>query len=141
MAALSADRKINTRGIRRTFVGDVAASTNIYAGAIVCKNASGYIVPASDTAAIKCVGVALEQVLNSGAAGAKTVTIGVGVFEVVNASGAIVQAGKHALCYAADDQSVSTSAAMTNDVIVGCVDAFTTTTVWVDIDPAYGQLG
>lgn len=141
MAALTKDRKYNTTGIRRSFVGAVAAATIIYAGALVAKNAAGYIVPASDTAALKVVGVALEQVDNSaGANGAKSVSLGTGVFEFVNAAGAIVQAGAHGLCYAADDQSVSTAAAMVNDVIAGLVIAFTTTTVLVDVDPAYGAL-
>lgn len=141
MAALTNDRKIRLQGgIRRTFTGDLAASTTIYMGALVAKNASGYVVPASDAAAIKVIGFALEQVVNSGAAGAKTIMIGTGVIECDNAGGAIVQAGKHALCYVADDQSVSTSAAMTNDVIAGRVVDFTTTKVFVDVDPAFAGL-
>lgn len=141
MAAATKDRKFTTTGIRRTFTGLVAAATIIYAGTLVATNAAGNIVPAADTAALKVVGVALEQVDNSaGAASAKEVSIGTGTFEFVNAAGAIVLAGVQRLCYAADDQSVSTAAAMTNDVIAGLVVAFTTTTVLVDVDPAYGAL-
>ncbi len=141
MAALTTDRKLRLQGeIRRTFSADLAAATTIYAGALVAKNASGYVVPASDAAAIKVIGFALEQVVNSGAAGAKSITVGTGVIECLNASGAIVQAGMHALCYVADDQSVSTAAAMTNDVIAGRVVAFTTTKVFVDVDPAFAGL-
>lgn len=141
MAALAADRKLRLQGeIRRTFIAELAASTTIYAGALVAKNAAGYVVPASDTAALRVIGFALEQVVNSGAAGAKSIQLGTGVIEFDNAGGAIVQAGKHLLCYAADDQSVSTAAAMTNDVIAGRVVDFTTTKVFVDVDPAYGGL-
>ena len=142
MAALTKDRKLKYQGeIRRTFTGDLAATTTIYLGAMVAKNAAGNIVPAADTAALKVVGVALEAVDNAaGAAGAKKVQIGTGVFEFDNLAGAIVQASKHALCYVGDDQSVSTAAAMTNDIIAGLVDSFTTTKVMVDVDPAYGAL-
>lgn len=142
MAALTKDRKIKLQGdIRRTFTGKVAATTTIYLGALLARDANGYIVPAADTAGLKVIGFALEAVDNSaGAAGAKTVQIGTGVLEVDNAAGAIVQAGQHNLCYVADDQSVSTAAAMTNDVVAGLVVAFTTTKVMVDVDPAYGAL-
>lgn len=141
MAALTKDRKINTTGVRRSLTGAVAASTTIYLGALLAVNASGYLVPASDAAAIKVVGVALEAVDNAaGANGAKQVNYGTGVFEFENAGGAIVQASYQRLCYVADDQSVSTAAAMTNDVVAGLVLSFTTTKVLVDVDPAYGAL-
>jgi hypothetical protein len=138
MAALAADRTTRMRsgGATRVNKGDVAASTKIYKGAVIAKNAAGYIVPAADTAALKVVGVAEEQVDNTaGANGAKTVSYITGAdFELVNLAGAIVQASKHALCYAGDDQSVSTAALMTNDLPVGTVSEFTTTKVWVYID-------
>lgn len=138
MAALTADRntRIRTGGATRTGVGDVAATTKIYKGSVIAKNASGYVVPASDAANLKVIGIAEETVDNSaGLDGAKTVPYITGVAaELVNAGGAIVQASKHALCYAADDQSVSTAAAMTNDLPVGQVVEFTTTKVWVYID-------
>jgi hypothetical protein len=138
MAAATSDRKINTTKIRRSFVGAVAAATIIYVGTLVAKNAAGNIVPASDTAALKVVGVALETVDNSaGAASAKTVQIGTGVFEFDNAGGAIVLASSHALCYVADNTSVTTAAVATNDIIAGLVDGFTSTKVLVDVDPVY----
>lgn len=141
MAALTADKKIRqTSREGRRLTGDVAASTIIYYGALVAKNAAGYIVPASDTAALKVVGVALENVDNSsGANGAKTVLIAAGeVFEFVNAGGAILQASKHGLCYAVDDQSVTTAAVAVNDVVAGVVESFTTTTVMVLVAPEIG---
>lgn len=137
MAALAKDRSTSLKadGTSRTRVGEVAAATTIYKGSIVAKNAAGNLVPASDTAALKVLGIAEETVINSGAAGAKTCSYITGVTaELENAAGAIVQAGKHALCYAADDQSVSTAAAMVNDIPVGLVVSFTTTKVWVFID-------
>lgn len=141
MAAATADRKLRLQGdIRRTFLGKMAATTKIYAGTIVAKNAAGNVLPASDTAALKVLGVALETVDNTGAASAKSIQLGTGVFEFENVGGAIVLASHGALCYVADDNGVSTAAAMTNDIVAGLVVDFTTTKVFVDIDPMYGAL-
>ncbi len=141
MAAATNDRKIRMQGeVRRTFTGKLAAATTIYLGTLVAKNAAGNVVPASDAAAIKVIGVALETVVNAGAASAKSIQIGTGIFEFDNAAGAIVLAGQHALCYVADDSSVSTAAAMANDCVAGLVVDFTTTKVFVDVDPMYGAL-
>lgn len=138
MAALTADKntRIRTGGATRTNVGDVAAATVIYKGALIAKNAAGNVVPASDTAALKVIGVAEEKVDNSaGIAGAKTVPYITGVdVELVNAGGAILQASKHALCYVADDQSVTTAAVAVNDIPVGTVSEFTTTKVFAYVD-------
>lgn len=50
----------------------VATGTTIYKGAMVCTNSTGYLVPAADTSGYSNVlGVADEQVVNSGADGAK----------------------------------------------------------------------
>lgn len=136
MTALAADRKTRSKTTGRSFTGDVAATTVIYKGAMVARNAAGYIVPASDTANLTVVGVAMEKVDNSaGANGAKTVNIETGVFEFGNAGGAIVQASKHTACYVSDDNSVTTAAVAASDIKAGTVDAFTTTTVWVRIAP------
>ncbi|MCA9678949.1 MAG: hypothetical protein KC464_28220 [Myxococcales bacterium] len=141
MAALTADRITKSRATGRSFTGDVAAATTIYLGSLVAKNAAGYIVPAADTAGLVVVGVAMAAVDNSaGGNGDLTVTIMTGVFRLENAAGAIVQASKHGLCYVADDQSVSTAAAMTNDVVAGIVDAIDTDGVWVAVGPEYGAL-
>lgn len=141
MAALTKDKIRKCRTTGRTFLGDMAAATKIYLGALVAKNAAGNVVPASDTAALKVIGVALETVDNTGAAGAKQIQIQAGVFLFANAGGAIVQASKHALCYVADDDSVTTAAVAVNDVIAGIVDDFSTTEVWVSVGPEYGALG
>ena len=138
MAAATADRKINSNGVRKTFRGALAAATIIYVGTLVARNAAGNLVPASDAANLTVVGVALETVDNSaGLAGAKSIACGVGVFEFVNLAGAIVLASAHALCYVGDDQSVTTAAVAAEDVIAGLVVGYTTTTVLVDVDPAY----
>lgn len=140
MAAATADRKINTSGVRRAFSGALAAATIAYVGTLAARNAAGNVVPASDAAAIEVIGVFLETVDNSaGAASAKTISIGTGVFEFVNLAGAILLASQFALCYVGDDSSVTTAAVAANDVIAGVVVGFTTTTVLVDVDPAYAN--
>lgn len=141
MAALTADAERNNTGITRLIVGDVATNVVIYRHALVAKNAAGYIVPASDTANLKVVGVAVYKVDTTGVAnGVRKVEIATGVFEFANLAGAIVQAGKHALCYVGDDNSVTTAAAATNDVVAGVVESFTTSSVFVRVGPEYGAL-
>lgn len=140
MTAATADRKINTNGVRRSFRGALAAATIIYVGTLVARNAAGNMIPASDAAAITVVGVALATVDNStGAAGDKSIQIGAGVFEFVNLAGAIVLASSLSLCYVGDDSSVTTAAVAAHDVIAGLVVSYTATTVLVDVDPAYAM--
>lgn len=136
MAALAKDRNTRTRGVGQRGVGDVAAATKIYKGALIAKNAAGYIVPASDTAALVVIGVAEAQVDNTaGGNGALTVPYVTGLcVELNNAGGAIVQASKHLTCYVADDNSVTTAAVAANDIKVGQVREFTTALVWVYVD-------
>lgn len=140
MAAATADRKTSARSTGRTFTADLAAATKIWLGTLVAVNAAGYAVPASDTAALKVIGVALSTVDNTGAAGAKSITVETGVFKLVNLATAIVQASKHKLCYVGDDQSVTTAAVAANDVVAGIVDAIDTDGVWVYVAPENGAL-
>lgn len=139
MAALTAERNTRTKATAavRTNSGGVAAATTIWLGALIAVNAAGFIVPASDTAALKVVGIANETVVNAGAAGAKSVVYQTGlVVELENAGGAIVQASMHRTCVVADDQSVTTAAVATNDIVAGVVQGFTSTKVWVYVDEA-----
>lgn len=142
MAALTKDRNTRTRaqGSMRSGIGKVATNTVIYHGSLIAKNAGGFIVPASDTAALKVVGIAQGQVNNNpGANGAKEVTYITGVeVELENAGGAIVQAGDKTTCCVADDQSVTSAAVAVNDVLAGIVREFTTTKVWVFVDEMLG---
>ena len=141
MAALTKDTVPRTSGVGRKRIGKMAAATTIYNGALIAVNAAGFVVAASDAAAIKVVGMATEKVANAGAAGAAEISYLTGLdIELNNAAGAIVAAGDKALCYVADDNSVSTAAAMTNDVIAGFVAEFTTTKVWVYVDELIGRL-
>lgn len=137
MAALTKDRVLRTRGVgRRPGYRKLAAAVIIYAGAAIAVNAAGFVVPASDTAGLKVIGVAEAYVNNAaGAAGDKEVPFVTGLdVEFENAGGAIVQAGMDLRCMVADDQSVTTAAVAANDIPMGRVVEFTAAKVWVYVD-------
>lgn len=88
----------------------VAASTLIYAGTLVARNAAGYLVPASADAALTVLGRAEEKADNSsGANGAIKCKVKRGIFRCNNSSGAdaiaVTDAGKR--CYVVDDNTVA----------------------------------
>lgn len=142
MAGLTADRLTRTRSGGSTRLGeaDLAANAKIYVGALIAKNAAGYVVAASDTAGLKVIGIATEAADNTGGAdGALSVHYLTGVeAELDNAGGAIVQASKHALCTVSDDHSVTTAAVTVNDVVAGRVRSFDAASVWVYVDEEIG---
>lgn len=141
MAALTKDKNIRTRATAaaRTGVAEAAANAVIFKGAAIAKNAAGFVVPASDTAALVVVGIAEENVNNTGGAnGAKTVKYITDIeVEMENAGGAITQASKYLACSVSDDQSVTTPAVALNDVVMGQVREFTATKVWVYVSEAF----
>lgn len=139
MTALTKDRN-TTQKVGGQVAYGVAASAKIYAGALVCLNGSGYAVPAADTAGLRFVGVAQEQVDNAGGAnGAKTVLIkDEGVFDFSGANFTAADVGK--AVFASDDQTVALST--TNGIGVGHIrEVESATKVWVEIDdhPAAAQ--
>lgn len=141
MAALSANRSFKRAGtIRRTTKVPVAANAVIYGGAIVAINAAGYAVPASDTAGVKVIGVAWGSAVNNtgGVNGAQFVEVAEGDFDMVNAAGAVTQASLFRSVVVADDQSVTTAAVATNDIVAGVAVDISTTTVVVRFSADYG---
>ena len=122
MTALTKDRKTEYReGVELEH--KVAASTKIYAGSLVALNESGYAVPAADTASLRFVGVAREQVDNSlGANGDKSVAVRKTGLHRFAASGmAITDIGKPAFIF--DDQTVAKSG-VTNWIACGTIAEF-----------------
>lgn len=99
----------------------VKASTHIYLGTIVAVDASGYLVPASDTAGLVVVGVAVQEVNNTGSSGGVSCRIMpnnvVGAYQLNAVSPAITWVGK--LLYASDDNTVALVGTTTNDIVVG----------------------
>jgi predicted RecA/RadA family phage recombinase len=133
MAALTQDRATPYReGIEIEF--PVAAATKIYAGSLVCANAQGFAIPGADTAGLKFLGVALEQVDNtSGGDGAKVVRLRRrGVFEFNAAS--ITQTMVGDPMYVKDDNTFDDAAGTTNDIKAGVLVKYVTDTKgWIDI--------
>ncbi|MBA2718924.1 MAG: hypothetical protein H0U52_06755 [Chloroflexi bacterium] len=138
MAALAADRnfKLRAGGYSRTIVAKLAAATKIYRGALVGKNAAGFVVPASDTAGLKIIGIADEQVDNTaGAAGDKEIRLTTGVAKFLNfGADPVVQADMHGFCVVADDNTVRNAGAV-NDIRAGIVELIESDGVWVYVDP------
>lgn len=133
MAALTKDRATPYRdGIEIEF--PVAANSKIYSGSLVCANTSGYAVPAADTAGLTFLGVALEQVDNTGGAdGVKKVRLRrTGVFEFDATS--ITQAMVGDVMFAMDDHTMGDTTAAINDVRVGVLMKYVADTKgWIDI--------
>ncbi|MFH0902761.1 MAG: hypothetical protein V2A73_19190, partial [Pseudomonadota bacterium] len=136
MGALSKDRNTKARhmGVLTTYL--VAATTKIYNGSLVAVNSTGYLVPAADTAALKVVGRAEQQVDNSaGLDGALSCNVLEGVFRWVNGTATVTQAYVGLRCYVQDDQSVAITS--TNDIVAGIVTEIDTSGVWVKTSPAH----
>lgn len=140
MAALTKDRNTpEAMGDMRS--GGVAAATTIYAGAIVMRNASGYLRNGATATALVGVGRAEERVVNSGSAGDETVKYRAGVFRFGNsASGdliAIADIGK--VCFVVDDQTVAKTNGTGTRSPAGFVDHVDSLGVWVRFDEAMLQ--
>jgi hypothetical protein len=133
MSALTRDRATPYReGIEVEYL--VAANTKIYAGSLVCINATGYAAPAADTSGYRIAGVALEQVDNGdGSDGGKHVRLrraGVFEFDAVSISQDMVGAAM----YAVDDHTFDDAAGPTNDIKVGLLVKYVSATKgWIDI--------
>lgn len=139
MTALTADRE-TTFDLDEIRSYPVSAAEIIYLGALVCTNAAGDAIAASDTAGLLFRGVATEHVDNSaGAAGALRVKVRKnGAHQFVAAGLAATNEGDKV--FATDDQLVALST--TNDIMVGRLTQFVSATVaMVDISPATKQHG
>lgn len=131
--ALSGDRATDYReGVEKDY--PVAASTKIYSGSLVAVNASGYAVPAADTAGLAVVGVAMARADNSaGAAGDISVVVRArGEFRFKGSGLSQALVGQN-VC-AVDDETVAGAATTTNDVVVGKLSKYLSATDgWVAI--------
>lgn len=135
MSALTADRNTPRRDGQELSLG-LAASTKIYAGSIVCRNASGNAVPGSTATTLKALGIAEGQVDNSaGSAGDKSVKIRRGTFRFGNSSSTdqITVADIGNDCYIVDDQTVAKTSGSSTRSVAGRVADVDATGVWVTL--------
>lgn len=110
----------------------VKASTAIYKGSLVCADSTGYAIPGADTAGLIVLGIAIEAADNSsGANGDLSVRVqAAGVFSFAK-SGTIAQADLGSVLYVVDDQTVGLTAATTNDIEAGRLEALDGSSVWL----------
>lgn len=111
MTALAADRRNTiTAGASSRYRSHlVAASVKIYKGAAICRNATGYAVPAANTIGLLFLGWAQEQIDNtSGADGAAEVKYITGVSSkmVNDGTNPIAQVNLGKRVWIQDDQTV-----------------------------------
>jgi hypothetical protein len=98
----------------------VKANARIWKGALVCIDSTGYLVPASDTANLRFVGVAFESVDNTGGAnGAKRCRVVKRGTFIYNRIGNFTQADIGTTARAVTDNEVAKTS--TNNIVVGTV--------------------
>ncbi len=130
MTALTKDRNTLERDAKH-FVDPVAAGAVIHAGALVCLDSAGNLVPGSVSTTLKARGRAEDSIDNSaGSAGDVELLSRKGVFQFENA-GDITSAQIETDVYINDDQTVSSVA--TGKSIAGRCLAVNADGVWVEI--------
>lgn len=137
MTALAADRTTPKRIAQRLSL-PVAASSLIYAGALVCVNSSGFAVKGSTSTTLKAAGVAQQRVDNSaGADGALRIEVdraGAHLFANSAAGDAITLADLGASVYIVDDQTVAKTSGSSSRSIAGKVVDVDASGVWIAFD-------
>jgi hypothetical protein len=134
MTALAVDRPTPKRSGHQ-FSFPVAASSKIYAGSLVCINASSLAVKGSAATGLKCVGVAQEQADNtSGADSAINVPVERGTWRFGNsaAGDAIALKDIGASCYIVDDQTVALTNGSSTRSVAGTIRDVDASGVWVE---------
>lgn len=135
MVALAASRNTRKRNVptRRTL--PMAASAKGYAGGMACRDASGNLVAGAVSTTLKCLGIFIGDVDNTGgAAGAVSGTVERGTFQFANsASGDLIaKADIGNDCYIVDDQTVAKTNGTSTRSIAGKVYDVDAEGVWVE---------
>ncbi len=135
--ALTAGRDTPRRG--ENSVADLetiklAASTTIYAGALVCKNAAGNAVPGAIATTLVAMGRAEFTVDNStGLVDTKSIDVRPGTFRWNNSAStdAITKAEIGTICYVIDDETVAKTSNSSTRSVAGKVVEVDSLGVWV----------
>lgn len=142
MTALTTGRNTSMRlGDHR--VEPMAAAVKVFMGAIVMRNAAGYVTKGATATGCIGVGRASDTFDNSaGAAGDLRCEYRTGIFGFANlAADLVTQADVGKLCYIADDQTVAKTDGTATRSPAGYVDGFEGSTVWVRLDEAVTRGG
>lgn len=138
MTALAADRNTaRIAGDDRS--GSVAASTLVYAGAILMRNATGYLIEGQTATGLVGIGRAEERVDNSaGADGDLSVAYRKGIFHFANSAAAdlITFADIGDICFVVDDQTVAKTDGSSTRSKAGYIEDVDANGVWVRFDEA-----
>lgn len=132
--ALNADRNTPMKDGELISV-PMAAAKKVFAGGIVCANATGFATPGATATTLTYLGRAEETVDNTEADGAKSVLVRrKHAFKWKNAAGDLVtQAELGKTCYITDDQTVSkTNAGGNTQSAAGKVLGVESDGVWVE---------
>jgi hypothetical protein len=134
MTALTQDRNTPYR-TGESFRDPVAASVTIFAGSLVCLDASGNAVPGATATTLIARGRAEEQVDNaSGSAGDKTVNVRPGVFRFANHGGdAIDRADIGGTAWIVDDKTVAATDGSSSRSAAGVIVDLDADGVWVRV--------
>jgi hypothetical protein len=137
MVALVADRATPRRE-GNYVVAPVATATLLYAGALLMRNAAGFITRGATATGSVGVGVADEQVNNTGANGALNVRYRTGVFQFLNSASTdlITIADIGRVCFIVTDSQVARTNGSTTRSPAGIVEAVDANGVWVRFDEA-----
>jgi hypothetical protein len=135
MTALTADR--NTPRVEGSHRQGPMAAVKIFAGALVMRDASGFITKGQTALGLRGVGMALAQVDNSGgSAGDLDIKFRPGSFRFANSSAgdAITKAEIGKFCYAVDDQTVAKTSGPNTRSVAGIVAGVDDNGVHVSLD-------
>ena len=137
MVALTNERNTVAR-MGDTRVDPLAAAVKVWAGAIVMRNAAGFITKGATVAGAMGVGRAEATVDNTGPAGAASLEYRMGVFRFANSAAGdlitIADIGRP--CFIVDDQTVAKTDATATRSRAGIVDGVDAVGVWVRFDEA-----
>lgn len=130
MTAITAAVSRRRKGSARRFRALMANSITIPKGAIVQANASGLAVNATDAAGVTVLGIAAETI-SSGTGGNDWIAVECDAAWLFAAS-SITQAMVNTDMCVVDNNTVDDAAGPTNDIVVGKLLEFVTTTLgWV----------
>ncbi len=140
MTASTTDRRLQMRGIE-IIGGLVGDAEELFAGTIVCRDATGYIVDGADSAALVFAGIARDAVDNSeGDDGDLSIDLyhrGQFRFAV---QGGCDQADVGALVYVKDNNTVAKAADCDERILVGRIAEIvegSSTEAWIEILPEF----
>lgn len=134
MTALAADRATPSRDGKLLNLPQ-AASSLIYAGALVCVNSSGYAVKGATSTTLKAAGVALKRSDNSaGTDGALTVPVQRGAWQFGNSASSdqITLADIGSTAYIVDDQTVAKTNGSSTRSAAGKIIDVDAAGVWIE---------